>query len=84
MVDIKTAKIIVWGMKDRYQTHSHIHEAIFRAAKFMRPESLWLDNSDDLSKVNWSNSIIITEHKFARCFKVTFPLTRVCVPLKTV
>ena len=66
MVDIKTAKIIVWGMKDRYQTHSHIHEAIFRAAKFMRPESLWLDNSDDLSKVNWSNSIIITEHNPAR------------------
>jgi len=61
--DLKTCKIIVWGMKDRYCTHSHIHEAIYRAAKHMRPNSEWLDVESNFTNVDWHNTLVITEHK---------------------
>lgn len=61
--NINTCKILVWGMKDSYQTHSHIHEGIFRAAKHMRPDSLWLDDEGgDQTNLDWDNTLVITEH----------------------
>lgn len=65
-LNLKTCKIVVWGMKDRYGTHSHIHEGIFRAAAHMRPGSLWLDDSSDQTNLDWSNTLVITEHNPAR------------------
>jgi hypothetical protein len=65
-LNLDTAKIVVWGMIDRYQTHSHIHEGLFRAAKHMRPDSVWIDNSFDQTNFDWDNTIVITEHNPAR------------------
>jgi hypothetical protein len=58
-------KIIVWGMKPEnghYHTHSHIHEGFFRAAKFLYPNSLWLDQSDPVTPATFESALIITEH----------------------
>jgi hypothetical protein len=64
-INLDTCKIVVWGMKDRYQTHSHIHEGFFRAAQFMRPGSLWLDDLSDKTNLDWNNTLVITNHDVA-------------------
>jgi hypothetical protein len=61
-------KFIVWGYRKehRYHTHSHIHEGFYRAAKHLSPGSLWLDDSSDLTGIDFANSIFITEHDAAK------------------
>ncbi len=63
--DPNTCKIIVWGMHNVYQTHSHIHEGFFRAAERMRSGSLWIDQDDQIA-VDWSNTLVISEHNPAQ------------------
>jgi hypothetical protein len=67
-MNLDKAKFIIWGYRNRenYHTHSHIHEGFYRAAKFLRTESLWLDHSSDLHEVDFENSIVITEHDAAK------------------
>lgn len=68
---------VVFGFKNSYHTHSHIHEAIFRALKYMGKQVEWLDEYDDLSKRDFSNTLFITEHIAAR----PIPLRNDCVYL---
>lgn len=70
MLNLDTCKIIVWGMKDSYSTHTHIHEAFARAAKYMRPGSLWLDQNDKPSPEVFDNALVITEHNPARTLPI--------------
>jgi hypothetical protein len=67
-MNLAEAKFIVWGFRNRenYHTHSHIHEGFYRAAKWLRPESLWLDHSSDLTGIDFHNSIFLTEHDAAK------------------
>lgn len=67
--DLNTCRYVVWGMKpenNHYSTHSHVHHAIFRALKHLRPNSLWLDSGDDLSGINFENTLFISEHNAAK------------------
>jgi hypothetical protein len=69
MINLDTCKIIVYGFKPEnghYHTHSHIHEGFFRAAKFMRPGSKWMDQSDTLTTEDLTNTLFITEHNPAK------------------
>jgi hypothetical protein len=67
-INLDSARFIIWGYRNRenYHTHSHIHEGFYRAAKYMRPGSLWLDQSSKIIPQAFDNSIIITEHDAAR------------------
>lgn len=61
--DPKTCKLVMWGFKNSYHTNSHILEGFYRAAKFIGRESYWLDHSSDLTGIDFSNSLFITEHQ---------------------
>lgn len=54
-------KIIIWGHKLHSHTHSYIHYGFNKAFKAMGYETYWLDNKDDISKIDFSNSLFITE-----------------------
>lgn len=58
---------VVWGYKNAYHTHSHIHYALHKALNLMFPKAsvLWLDKLSDLSKVDFSNTFFITNHDVA-------------------
>jgi hypothetical protein len=60
-------KIIVYGytLGKTFHTHSFIHQGFFRAARFLYPDSLWLDQTDDLSGIDLKNTLFITEHAAA-------------------
>lgn len=60
-MDLSKYKIVLWGHKLHSHTHSYVHYAFHKAAKYMGYESYWLDNEDDISNINLENSIFITE-----------------------
>ena len=54
-------RIVLWGHKLHSNTYSYIHYGIKRAFESMGREVLWLDDSDDVSGMSFSNCIFFTE-----------------------
>jgi hypothetical protein len=54
-------QIVLWGHKLHSHTHSYIHNGFNIAFQHLGYKTLWLDNSDDISQINFSNSLFITE-----------------------
>lgn len=55
-------KVIIWGHKlDGKHTHSWIHWAFARAFAYLKYETLWLDDYDNINGIDFSNSLFITE-----------------------
>jgi len=63
-VNINTANFCVWGFKHpiNYNTFGHIHEAFYRALKYRYSDRqvLWLDNQDNISQIDFTNTLFIT------------------------
>jgi hypothetical protein len=61
-VNIDTCKFLIWGYKNVYHTHSHIHEGFYRALKLTGKDAQWLDAADNIDGIDFSNTFIITNH----------------------
>jgi hypothetical protein len=53
-------QVIVWGHKDSH-THGYIHRAFDRTFRAMGYHTLWLDRHDNISEIDFSNTLFITE-----------------------
>ena len=53
-------KIIIWGHKHT-DTFSYIHQAYYKAFKYLGYEVYWFDDKDDVSNFNFSNCLFFTE-----------------------
>lgn len=58
---MKFKQIVIWGHKLGTHTHSYVHYAFVRAFKSLGYNTLWLDNSDDISNLNLDDSLVLTE-----------------------
>ncbi len=56
-------RVIIWGHKLHSHTHSYVHYGFHKAFKHLGYEVHWLDNDDDISEINFANSLFITEHQ---------------------
>ena len=56
-------KLVIWGMKLHTHTHSYIHYGYWRAAECLGYEVHWYDDKDDVSSVDFSDAVFITEHR---------------------
>lgn len=54
-------KIVVWGHKLGTHTHSYVHFGYWRSAEYLGYQVEWFDDNDDISGVDFSNTIFITE-----------------------
>ena len=54
-------KVILWGHKLHSHTHSYIHYAFYKAFSHLGYTTHWLDNSDNISGIDFSDSLFITE-----------------------
>lgn len=54
-------QVVLWGHKLHSGTHSYIHYAFEKAFKYLGYKTLWLDQGDDVSAIDFSNSLFITE-----------------------
>lgn len=53
-MDIK--QVVIWGHKLHSHTHSYIHNGFFLAFKHMGYNTLWLDNNDDITLIDFSKT----------------------------
>lgn len=54
-------KVILWGHKLHSGTHSYIHYAFYKAFKHLGYDTYWFGAGDDVSSIDFSNSLFITE-----------------------
>ncbi|MDE3055873.1 MAG: hypothetical protein KGI80_04180 [Verrucomicrobiota bacterium] len=54
-------KVVIWGHKLHSHTHSYIHQGFYRGFSELGYKTYWLDNSDDISSLDLSNALFITE-----------------------
>lgn len=54
-------KAVVWGHKLHSHTSSYVHEGFYRGFQHMGYETHWLDDRDDVSGIDFSGAIFITE-----------------------
>lgn len=55
-------RYIVWGYKNVYDTHGHIHDGFYRALKYMGKDVEWLDETIDITGKDFHNCFVITNH----------------------
>jgi hypothetical protein len=63
MPPIQIKQIVIWGHKLHSHTHSYIHNGFHVAFKHLGYSTYWFDDSDDVSSVDFSNTLFITEHQ---------------------
>lgn len=54
-------KVVIWGHKLHSHTHSYIHKGFYDGFKHLGYTTYWLDNQDDVSNFNFSNTLFLTE-----------------------
>jgi hypothetical protein len=54
-------RFVAWGHKLHTHTHSYIHNAFIRAFQHLGYPTLWLDNNDDISGIDFENTLFLTE-----------------------
>ena len=54
-------KIVIWGHKIHSHTHSYIHYGFYRAFQHLGYETVWYDDKDDVSNINFENCLFFTE-----------------------
>jgi hypothetical protein len=54
-------RFVAWGHKLHTHTHSYIHNAFIRAFQHLGYPTLWLDNNDDISGIDFEGSLFLTE-----------------------
>lgn len=58
-------KFIVWGCNLHEHTNSYVYAAFFKAFKAMGLDAYWLNEKSDVSGMDFSNSLFITEWQHA-------------------
>ena len=74
MIENKIKRFVAWGHKLHSHTHSYIHNAFIRAFQHLGYPTLWLDNNDDSSEIDFEGSLFLTEG----CVETNIPVREDC------
>jgi hypothetical protein len=66
MFDINTCKWIIWGARRPFNTFGYIHSAFERALQFMGKNVQWLEYDDDISQIDFSNTLFLSMNTVIR------------------
>lgn len=53
-------RILIWGLRKKYHTHRHIHQAFYKNAKKLGYETLWVEDEKKNQKYIQSGDLIIS------------------------
>ena len=59
MFNLDTCKFVVWGIKTGGNSFRYIHEAFYRALVHMGKDVQWLDQTEDISRIDFANTFFI-------------------------
>ena len=58
-MDIK--QVVIWGHKLHTHTHSYIHNAFYKTYTHLGYKTIWLNNNDNITHIDFSNTLFLTE-----------------------
>lgn len=58
---IQFTQVVIWGHPLHSHTHSYIHAAFAKTFEHLGHKTLWLSNSSNISSINFTNTLFITE-----------------------
>ncbi len=59
-------QVVIWGHKLHSHTHSYVHFGFYKAFKHLGYKTYWLDDNDQVSHIDFSNTLFITEGQVDR------------------
>ena len=68
-------QVIIWGHKLHSHTHSYVHEGFYRAFLHLGYSVFWFDNNDDISEVDFHESLLLPKGKLMKkchCVMIVF------------
>lgn len=60
MIIKQIKRIVIWGLKNKYHTHRHIHKAFYENAKKLGHDVIWLEDEKENQKHIMSGDLIIS------------------------
>lgn len=60
-LDKRFKRVVIWGHPLGSHTHSYIHAGFYKAFKYLGYETHWLDHNSDVSGIDFSDTLFITE-----------------------
>ncbi|MFA6341135.1 MAG: hypothetical protein WCX27_02790, partial [Candidatus Paceibacterota bacterium] len=78
----KFNKIVIWGLKNRYHTHRHIHQAFYRTAKKLGYKCVWLEDSEKSARSIEKNDIIISIDASGKLIKEKLSIKDYNMPIR--
>lgn len=61
-MDKRFKKVVIWGHKlTTKHTHSYIHGAFYKSFRNLGYDTYWLDSSDNINGIDFSNTLFLTE-----------------------
>lgn len=57
------SKVVIWGHPLHSHTNSYVFDGYFKAFKFLGYNTYWLTDRDDVSGMDFSNTLFFTEHQ---------------------
>lgn len=54
-------KVVIWGHPLHSHTHSYIHDGFYKAFNYLGYQVEWFDKDTDVSAIDFSNTLFITE-----------------------
>jgi hypothetical protein len=66
---LNVKRVVIWGYPKDTHTHSYIHEAFYKAFKFLGYDTYWFNNTIDVSNFNFSDTLFLTSGS-EECLKI--------------
>lgn len=78
----KIKRIVIWGLKYKYHTQRHIHQAFYKNAKKMGYDVVWLEDSKKDAKKIKGGDLIISSAAIGRMVPEKFTIDDYNLPIR--
>ncbi|MEI6042258.1 MAG: hypothetical protein WCQ00_01695 [bacterium] len=78
----KIKRIVIWGLRKKYHTHRHIHQAFYKNAKKLSYETIWVEDEKESQKYIQPGDLIITADPVGRMVPEKFKIEDYNLPIR--
>jgi hypothetical protein len=82
MTNKEIKRIVIWGLKTRYHTHRHIHQAFYKNAKKLGYIALWLEDEKKNQKYIEPGDLIISADPIGKMVPEKFTFEEYNLPVR--
>jgi len=75
-------RIVIWGLRTKYHTHRHIHQAFYKNAKKLGFETLWLEDEKNNQKYIKAGDLIISADPVGKMVPEKFTFEEYNLPVR--